>query len=191
MGHFLLALALVGVSLTMLRRTGESGGETRYVVSSRARIGARVVYVLAIWVVIAGTLVTAAGPHGGDAKAKRLTWPIQDVARLHGVSVNIFIAAVLALIVVLWREHAPKRVLNTTEALLVVMVAQAILGYVQYFEGVPPVLVGFHVAGAVLVFGTVHQLQLEIRHRGEAIADVPRAGPAWRTLQPAGPAAGN
>ena len=39
------------------------------------------------------------------------------------------------------------------------MVAQGVLGYVQYAQGIPELLVGFHVAGAVLVFGSV-QLEL-------------------------------
>ena len=43
------------------------------------------------------------------------------------------------------------------------MVAQGILGYVQYAQGIPELLVGFHVAGAVLVFGSVQWLQFELR----------------------------
>jgi hypothetical protein len=34
----------------------------------------------------------------------------------------------------------------------VLIVAQGALGYTQYFNGVPPLLVGFHVAGATAVF---------------------------------------
>jgi cytochrome c oxidase assembly protein subunit 15 len=164
MGHFLLAIALVGVALTMHRRAGEPDGTPHYVVSHRTRLAARGVYALTIWVLLAGTLVTAAGPHGGDIKAKRLTWPIGDVARVHGVSVNVLILATLVLIGLLWRERAPRRVMVTAEALVATMCAQAIIGYVQYFNAVPALLVGFHVAGAVLVFAAVHQLQLELRH---------------------------
>jgi cytochrome c oxidase assembly protein subunit 15 len=190
MGHFLLAIALVGVALTMHRRAGEPDTDARYVVSYTARFAARAVYVIAIWVLIAGTLVTAAGPHGGDFKAKRLSWPITDVARVHGVSVNIFIAAVLALIALLWRERAPKRVMNAAEALLAVMVVQAVIGYVQYFNALPPLLVGFHVAGAVLVYGAVHQLQLELRVRGATPESLPgvaepgtSVGGSWLPVQ--------
>ncbi len=165
MGHFLLAIALVAVALTMHHRAGEPDGPARYVVNDTARLAARVVYVLTIWVLVAGTLVTAAGPHGGDIEAKRLAWPIPDVARVHGVSVNVLIAATLALIVLLWRSRAPRTVMNTAEVLLVAMCAQAAIGYVQYFNDIPAVLVGFHVAGAVLVFGAVHQLQLALRQR--------------------------
>jgi cytochrome c oxidase assembly protein subunit 15 len=36
--------------------------------------------------------------------------------------------------------------------LLVVLLAQAGVGYVQYFSDVPPLLVGIHIAGATAVF---------------------------------------
>jgi len=170
MGHFLLAIALVGVALTIHHRAGEPEGPAHLVVSETARLMARLVYVLTIWVLIAGTLVTAAGPHGGDIKAKRLTWPIQDVARVHGVSVNILIAATLVLIFLLWRDRAPVRVLRTAEVLVALMCVQAVIGYVQYFNAIPALLVGFHVAGAVLVFSAVQQLQLELRVHEPAVA---------------------
>jgi hypothetical protein len=43
------------------------------------------------------------------------------------------------------------------------MAAQGVLGYVQYYEEIPALLVGFHVFGAVLVFICVQQLLLELR----------------------------
>jgi cytochrome c oxidase assembly protein subunit 15 len=171
MGHFLLAIALVGVALTMHRRAGEPDGAARYIVSDTARYAARAVYAWTIWVLVAGTLVTAAGPHGGDIKAERLPWPIDDVARVHGVSVNVLIAMTLVMIWLFWREGVPRRVLATAEALIAAMVVQAAIGYIQYFNEIPALLVGFHVAGAVLVFAAVHQLQLELRERG-ALADM-------------------
>jgi heme a synthase len=179
MGHFLLAIALVGVALTIHHRAGEPEGPARAVVSEPSRLMARFVYVLTIWVLVAGTLVTAAGPHGGDIKAKRLTWPIQDVARVHGVSVNILIAATLVMILLFWRDHAPVRVMRTAEALVGLMCIQAVIGYVQYFNAIPALLVGFHVGGAVLVFAAVQQLQLELRVHEPALtpADATASAP--------------
>ena len=128
----------------------------------RVRRSRGVVYALTIWVLVLGTLVTAAGPHGGDADAKRLSIPIPDLARVHAISVDMLVVLVLVLVVVLVRERAPRRVLTTVSVALGAMVAQGILGYVQYARGIPELLVGFHVAGAVLVFGSVHWLLLEL-----------------------------
>jgi len=53
-------------------------------------------------------------------------------------------------------------VLSTVSFAIGAMVAQGVLGYVQYAEAVPAVLAGFHVFGAVLVFTAVQQLALSI-----------------------------
>ena len=50
------------------------------------------------------------------------------------------------------RDPGARRVMQRVGLLLVLLVAQAALGYTQYFNGVPPVLVGIHVAGATAVF---------------------------------------
>jgi len=163
MGHFLLAIALVAVALAIHKRASEPDGPRVSVVSGRVRYLARVVYVFTIWVLVLGTLVTAAGPHGGDIDAKRLSWPITDVARVHATSVDVLVLLVIVLVLVAVRDRAPRRFLTTLSVVLVAMVAQGILGYVQYAQGVPELLVGFHVAGAVLVFGSVQWLQFEMR----------------------------
>jgi cytochrome c oxidase assembly protein subunit 15 len=173
MGHFLLAIALVGVALVMHRRAGEPDGRRVLVVPQWLHRFALAVYALTIWVLIAGTLVTAAGPHGGDREARRLSWPIGDAARVHGISVDVLVAAMLVLVVLLVRAGAPRRVLLAASASLGAMVAQGILGYVQYAQQIPALLVGFHVFGAVLVFGTMQQLVLELR----VVEAAPEASP--------------
>lgn len=161
--HFLASIVLVAVGLMLHRRAAESPGPYRLIVSVRTRNAARVVLGLATWVVCAGTLVTAAGPHGGDAKATRLSWTIAHVARLHGVSVMVLIAAILGLFVLLRAENAPRESLLTIEALLAIGVIQGAIGYYQYFNNIPVIAVGFHVAGAVCVFGAALWLQFTLR----------------------------
>jgi cytochrome c oxidase assembly protein subunit 15 len=163
MGHFLLAIALVGIALTLHKRAGEPEGPRALTVSSRVRAGALLVYGLTVWVLVLGTLVTAAGPHGGDEDVERLSWQISDLARVHAISVDMLVLVVIALVALVVRERAPGRVLTTVSVALAAMVAQGVLGYVQYDRGIPELLVGFHVAGAVLVFGSVHWLVLELR----------------------------
>jgi cytochrome c oxidase assembly protein subunit 15 len=164
MGHFLASIVLVGIALLLHHRAAQPERPARMVsvVSESTKLLARAVFVLTIWVLVAGTLVTAAGPHGGDAEAKRLSWPIPDAARVHGISVDVLLVCVLFLGWRLQRERAPKRALTTVSAFLVLGCAQAALGYIQYFNAIPPLLVGFHVAGAVLVFSAAMQLQLEL-----------------------------
>jgi heme a synthase len=164
MGHFLASIVLLGFALVLHHRAAEPERPARMVpvVSASTRLLARAVFALTIWVLIAGTLVTAAGPHGGDASAKRLSWPIPDVARLHGASVDVLLLSVLVLAWRLHHDHAPRRALSMVSAFLLLGCAQAALGYIQYLNGIPVLLVGFHVAGAVLVFSAAMQLQLEL-----------------------------
>jgi cytochrome c oxidase assembly protein subunit 15 len=160
MGHFLLALALVSIALRMCQRAREIEAPRAPVVAPGVRRLVRAVYVWTVGVVILGTLVTAAGPHGGDQEAKRLGIPITDLARVHGVAVDALIALTLLTTFVLVRTRAPRVVINAASLTITAMVAQGLLGYIQYARAIPAVLVGFHVFGAVLVFASVQQLQL-------------------------------
>jgi heme a synthase len=169
LSHFLLALALVSVALRMRRRAREAEGPRAPIVTPVARRAVTVLFGWTIAAVIAGTFVTAAGPHGGDREARRLTWPIVDVARVHGALVDVLVVLALLTVSVLVRTRAPQRVLGTASIALAAMIAQGVLGYVQYFKAIPPVLVGFHVFGAVLVFAAVQQLALAVHE--PAVAD--------------------
>jgi cytochrome c oxidase assembly protein subunit 15 len=162
-GHFLLAIALVAVGLVVHRRATEASTTYRTVVPRHVVVLARIVYAGTLWVLLLGTLVTATGPHGGDPKATRLDVPLVDVARVHGASVDVLIVLVLVLVVALVRVRAPRRVLNAASCTILVMIAQGIVGYVQYARHLPPLLVGFHVFGAALVFVCVQELLLELR----------------------------
>jgi heme a synthase len=176
MGHFLLALALVGVALRLHQGAREHEGARYPVVPPRALQLVRAVYVWTIAVVIVGTLVTAAGPHGGDRDAKRLSIPITDLARLHGVLVDALVILTLVTAVVLVRLHAPRVVLTAVSIAIGAMIAQGILGYVQYARAIPAVLVGFHVFGAVIVFAAVQQLVLTTRAPVGELVDVNSGG---------------
>jgi cytochrome c oxidase assembly protein subunit 15 len=162
-GHFLLAIALIAIALVMNRRAREPDGRRHPVVRRTTLWVARAVYVLTVAVLVLGTLVTAAGPHGGDNDARRLDYPLGDLARIHAIVVDVLVAVTLVLVVLLVREHAPRRVTTTASVAIAAMAAQGVLGYVQYFNEIPALLVGFHVFGATCVFIAVQQLVLEMR----------------------------
>jgi cytochrome c oxidase assembly protein subunit 15 len=105
-------------------------------------------------VLFLGTVVTSSGPHGGDIHAKRLPFALHDVARLHGSAVMIFLALTVASLGLVWRSGGPgaAELLRRGEVLLGVLIVQGAIGYVQYFTRIPPLLVGFHIAGAVSVW---------------------------------------
>jgi cytochrome c oxidase assembly protein subunit 15 len=174
MAHFLLSLVLLTNALVLYRRASEPYGPGRPLVEHRVRVLDRVMLVIAAVVVTTGTVVTATGPHGGDRKAKRFSFDLPVVARIHGTSVIIFLCLVLATFWVLRRTRAPAGVQGRLGVLLAVLVGQAIIGYVQYLDNIPELLVGFHLAGATAVWAAVVWYSLGLTTReGPAASPIP------------------
>ena len=103
--------------------------------------------------IVAGTVVTGAGPHAGDEDVGRYDVPIADAARVHGVLVLIAVALAVVLGIRLQRHAADRRVLQgVLSSWIFVALLQAAIGYIQYFNDVPALLVGIHVAGATALW---------------------------------------
>jgi heme a synthase len=77
---------------------------------------------------------------------------VPDVVRVHGTSAMVLLALVLVTFVLVYRTRAPHAVVRRLTVLLVVLVAQAGVGYAQYFTDIPALLVGIHVAGATALW---------------------------------------
>jgi len=169
MAHFLLSMAILADAVVLHDRAGrpDDGGVPPPVVDPDVRRLGSLAVVAAGLVLFLGTVVTSSGPHGGDENAERLRFAVPDVARFHGVSVFLFLGLVL---VTLWRlraGRAPAALLGRGEVVLAVAGAQAAIGYVQYFTGVPALLVGFHVAGATAVW--IATLRFRLAFAGAAV----------------------
>ncbi len=156
--HFLASFLLLYGNLELLRRADEPDGARVLSVSARVRTLTEIVFGLTILVLVFGTLVTGAGPHGGDADVERLDWPIDNAVRLHSLTVWALIAAVIGLIAVARRDGAAAT-LARAEAVLAIGLVQGAIGYIQWFNKVPPVLVGIHVLGAASTFIAVSWLR--------------------------------
>ncbi|MBW3575090.1 MAG: COX15/CtaA family protein [Actinobacteria bacterium] len=171
MGHFLLSMAILWNATVLHHRAGRPDGpRVPLVAPTTLRLG-RLAGGAAAVVVFTGTVVTAAGPHAGDRQAARLELFVPDVARVHGIAVVLLVAVAVCLLVALRREAAPASAQRSARALLAVLLAQAAIGYTQYFTGVPAALVGAHVLGAVLVWVAVIRCNLELA------APAPSPGP--------------
>lgn len=162
MGHFVLSMVILWDAVVLHHRAGRPDGPVVATVSPSVLGLGRLVAVNAALVVFAGTVVTASGPHAGDTQAARLELAVHDVARIHGVLVVSLLGLTLSLLWALWRQCAPIVVQRSARLLLVVLVAQAAVGYVQYFTGVPALLVGVHVLGAVVVWAAVVHVNLTL-----------------------------
>ena len=125
-------------------------------------------------VIAAGTAVTGAGPHGGDSSgqqvAKRIPIALRDMAELHSSLALLLIGVTLGLVVALHVGDVPERVRRSGRILMAVMVAQAAVGYTQYFTHLPALLVELHLLGATaLVIGAVQTFLACTYHVPEAV----------------------
>lgn len=152
-GHFVLSMVLIANAVVLVHRAGLPDGPRRHRVRRSLRQHVWAVAGLTALTVLLGTVVTGAGPHAGDEEARRFDVAFSDIARIHAVSVWVTVAAVLLLLVRLRHRAAERAVLDAPVVSWVgVAVAQAAVGYIQYFSDVPAVLVGFHVAGATVLW---------------------------------------
>jgi heme a synthase len=168
MGHFLLSIVLLWNAILLHHRAGQPEGRSRPVVDRTLLNLGRAVFVLACAAIVTGTVVTGTGPHAGDKRAARLDLVLTNVARVHGATVMVFLAVVLTTLWLAYRRRAPGPVRRALNVLLLVLVAQAGVGYTQYFTGVPVILVAVHVAGATALFTATAALYLTLRERTAA-----------------------
>lgn len=152
--HFLLSMAILFVTGWLWWRVRL---HTAYVaVPGAARILAWATVLAAAAALAIGTVVTGSGPHAGDldsnGQVRRIGLRVSSMAQLHADSVMILIGVSLGLLALLHAVNAGAGVLRAAWVLLGVELAQGIIGYTQYFLHVPPLLVGFHMFGACVVW---------------------------------------
>jgi cytochrome c oxidase assembly protein subunit 15 len=133
------------------------------------------VLVLLGFVILAGTAATGAGPLGGASSgqtiAKRIPVPLRDLAELHASLVMLLVGLTIGLVVGLQLADVPERVRRAGRMLLVVMVAQAAVGYTQYFTHLPAALVEVHLLGVtILVIGATQSFLACTFHPSEVVA---------------------
>ncbi|WEO98137.1 COX15/CtaA family protein [Streptomyces sp. FXJ1.172] len=175
--HFLLATALITVAVVMWQRTREGDGAPRPLVGKAVQQLVWFLVAASAVLIAAGTVVTGAGPHAGDSSdVKRIPIDWETVAKLHAVLAWIVVTLTFALWFVLKAVDAPKGPLERTRDLFVILLAQGVIGYVQYFTHLPEMLVGLHMLGSCLVWTGVLRILLSLRERPETVVDLP--GPA-------------
>lgn len=164
--HMLVSLGLVAVSTALLVRSGEGDGPPVPVVHRRQRATGRALAAVGVLLLVLGVVVTGSGPHGGDVEAvSRLAVDPVAVAKAHAAAVWVFVGLLVGLLVGLVRTGAPARARRAATVLLGVTLAQGLIGYVQYFTGLPVLLVGVHLLGAALVTVALTRTLLTLRER--------------------------
>jgi cytochrome c oxidase assembly protein subunit 15 len=109
---------------------------------------------LTFLVLVAGTIVTGSGPHAGDEKAQRFGFDPQVVSWLHAdLVIALIVLAVMLLLIA--HQSGMSLLVRRIGVFLLIAFSQGVIGYIQYFTGLPEALVAAHLIGSTLVWGSV------------------------------------
>jgi heme a synthase len=152
--HFMVSIGLITVAVILLVRAQEPDDRpVSLQVAKPIHIGMRFHIWLALLVIGIGTLVTGSGPHAGDTNdIVRLGFEFKNITTIHAATVWLFLGLTAGLLISLLATAAPKPVIKQAWIVFGICIAQGIVGYTQFFTGLPWGLVAVHVLGACLLW---------------------------------------
>jgi cytochrome c oxidase assembly protein subunit 15 len=157
-GHLLLSIILVAAAVSLYDRREvpiEKIKQSDKLISLLSKSHITLTFI----VIVLGTLVTGSGPHAGDEQARRFGFDIRTVAILHADAVIALFGLTLALFVAFRANQIVKKKILIFTA---IALAQGLIGYIQYFTGIPEILVAAHLLGAALVWIAAWRIRLAI-----------------------------
>ncbi|NUK02266.1 heme A synthase [Streptomyces lunaelactis] len=173
-GHFMLATGLLTVATITWQRTREGDSTPRPRVPRPVRKLSWAIVGVSVVLIALGTSVTGSGKHAGDSSdVPRMPWDWTDATHVHAIAAWVVCALAVAMWLVLRVVDAPDDIRARARDLLLVLLAQGAIGYVQYFTHVPEALVAAHMLGSALMWIAVLRLALSLRERPETNAEIP------------------
>ncbi len=158
--HFLVSIFLITNAYLLLQhakivRTSENvlPRQDSALTNRKVILLTRSVLIMIGLAIVTGTVVTGSGPHAGDENAQRIDLAINLVVRIHSGSVLLSILLSIILLIIARRDRKSWQIMaSSLQRFICVAVFQGLLGYVQYFAGIPVYLVAVHVAISVVVW---------------------------------------
>jgi len=184
--HFLLSSTILALAVTLWSRCAEGDGPATRLVRADLRVLSIALVPVVVLMLAAGTVVTGTGPlagstfvphaGGGPAYVPRYHLPLEGVTQLHADIGWMLGTLVAVLAVCLQLTGAPRRVRRLGWLLLGLVGLQGVIGYTQYFSGLPAGLVWVHVSGSVLIWIAALRLMFATRDRGQVVPADDTAG---------------
>lgn len=163
MAHLLVTMVIIYWCAVLYNRARELDRVVPEYASRPMHWLARSVLASTYLTLVMGTIVTGSGPHSGDPRAGRTGFDPELMSQLHADAVFLLVGISVAVLIVshVWRAQKLRRAATTLVAL---EVGQGVVGYVQYFNGLPEVLVGIHLLLAALLMAAATFVAEEIRY---------------------------
>ena len=152
--HFILSIILIAAAQSLVTRTRltkiNQPTKSNFLTAHTA---------LTFLVIVAGTLVTGAGPHAGDSETPRLNIHVPLVAGIHGYLV---VALILLTLIGIYKRfnHFADSTQRLLAIFLAITLAQGVIGYAQYLLGVPEELVVLHLLGSSILWIAAWRVRL-------------------------------
>lgn len=147
-GHFVLSIVLIAGAQSLLTKA-KTPYERKNLGQNTTHALARTHVLLTFIVVVMGTLVTGSGPHAGDVASPRFGFDVRTIAWLHADLVIALLGLSLAYLISALTPSPTKRLLKF---FFLAALLQGAIGYIQYFLGLPELLVAMHMLGSTLVW---------------------------------------
>ncbi len=164
--HFLVSMLLVTAASYLWFARHEGPGAARPLVPPVVTRLAWATSAVGGLVLLLGTVVTGSGPHSGDAdEPARYGFDPQTVSWLHADVVMLFLGLVVATWLAARLTSGNARSGRAWLVVLGVSLAQGLVGYVQYFTGLPEAVVLVHMLGASLLVVALTHGVLALRER--------------------------
>jgi cytochrome c oxidase assembly protein subunit 15 len=170
--HFLASIPLVALSVALYVRSGEPDGAVVPLVPRPVTLLGRGLVAVTSGVIVLGVVVTGSGPHAGDAETPRNGMDPALMSQLHADLVWLLLGMTVALIAALHAVKAPEAAKRTAYALLTVELLQGVIGYTQYYLGLPELLVGMHMLGAGVLWVAAVAVPFSLRKREPQVEGV-------------------
>jgi heme a synthase len=172
--HFMVSAVLIAAASYLWFARREPALPLHLVVPRPVGLVAWVTAAVGVVVLTLGTVVTGSGPHSGDAETPaRYGFDPRAVSWLHADSVMLFVGLVVAMWLAVRLTAGTGPASSAWRDVFLVTMAQGLIGYVQYFSGLPELLVLAHMFGAAALVVAVTRALLALRSAEPADQVVP------------------
>lgn len=163
--HLIVSVAMIVILVLLVRRSQRWEPQA---VNANGHLWVRISFALVMLSVVLGVLVTGSAPHAGDDQAIRNGLDIETIAKIHAWTVW---GLMIALVIAWWFTRARQVVWLIIAALL-----QGLVGYLQYFNGLPIWIIALHMIGVAVISAVAGNMLFALDRRPSAPMDAARDG---------------
>jgi cytochrome c oxidase assembly protein subunit 15 len=164
--HMCISMGMIAVSYVLWKRSREGDGPVEPLTRREILWLGRVLVIATGAVIAIGTLVTGTDPHAGASDAsKRLPFKALDITQAHADLVFIVVGLTAALWFAFKATDVRPESLRAVRDMFLVLILQGVIGYTQYFAGLPAWMVLLHMTGACLTWIAAWRVLMSLRVR--------------------------